>query len=85
LSRVGASFKHRTNATIVLMVEPGALSWVDLPLIKGVAAEAQEHFIELSAVTPDGVAGTIMTAVGIPTATLPLGATSPETAVPATT
>jgi hypothetical protein len=67
------------------MVEPGALSWNDLPLIKGVAAEAEEYFIDLSAVTPDGVAGTLMTAVGIPTATLPLGAPSVETAIPAAT
>jgi predicted PurR-regulated permease PerM len=85
LSRVGASFKDRTNATIVLMIEPGALSWDDLPLIKGVAAEAQEYFIDLSAVTPDGVSGTLLTAVGIPTATLPLGVPSSAAAVPAAT
>jgi predicted PurR-regulated permease PerM len=84
LSRIAASFKERTNATVVLMIGPGALDWDDLPLIKQVATDAQAHFIELSAVTPDGVAGTLLTAVGIPTATLPLASGTAEAALPAT-
>ena len=76
LARVATTFSERTNATIVLMVEPGALDWSDLPLVDRVNAEAQEHYIELSAVTPDGVAGTLATAVGIPTATIPVVSSS---------
>ena len=85
LARVAASFKERQNATIVLMIEPGALSWEELGLVRSTAAEAVEHFIDLSAVTPDGIAGTLATAVGIPTATLPSSAVDTESAVPATT
>ena len=84
LARVATSFKDRGNATIVLMIEPGALSWDDLALVKGVAAEAEEHFIDLSAVTPDGIAGTLMTAAGIPTVTLPLASVASENPIPAT-
>ena len=83
LARAAASFKDRGNATIVLMIEPGALAWDDLALVKDVAAEADEHFIDLSAVTPDGIAGTLMTAAGIPTATLPLAVPAAETSFPA--
>ncbi len=68
---VSETFADRANATIVLMIEPGALEWTDLALVESVVAEAEEHFIDLSAVTPDGVAGTLTTAAGIPTATLP--------------
>ena len=85
LARVAASFKERQNATIVLMIEPGALSWEELGLVRSTAAEAVEHFIDLSAVTPDGIAGTLATAVGIPTATLPSSAVDTESAIPATT
>jgi predicted PurR-regulated permease PerM len=76
LARVASTFRDRSNATIVLMIEPGALDWDDLTLVRQVAAEAEEHYIDLSAVTPDGVAGTLTTAAGIDTATLPLGAAS---------
>jgi predicted PurR-regulated permease PerM len=85
LAAVAASFKSRANATIVLMIEPGALSWDDLALVQGLVAEAEEYFIDLSAVTPDGVAGTLATAAGIPTATLPLSPTPTDSALPATT
>jgi predicted PurR-regulated permease PerM len=82
LERVGESFDARRNATIVLMIEPGALTWTDLALVEHVVASAEANFIELSAVTPDGVAGTLATAAGIPTATLPLSAPV-EAALPA--
>jgi predicted PurR-regulated permease PerM len=78
LTRVATSFKERNNATIVLMIEPGALDWSDLPLVRKAAAEAEEHFIDLSAVTPDGVAGTLTAAAGIPTTALPLGIATEE-------
>jgi hypothetical protein len=64
------------------MIEPGALTWTDLALVEHVVASAEANFIELSAVTPDGVAGTLATAAGIPTATLPLSAPV-EAALPA--
>jgi predicted PurR-regulated permease PerM len=82
LRRVASTFKDRGNETIVLMLEPGAIEWSDLPLVAQVRAEADEHFIELSAVTPDGVAGTLTTAVGIPTTALPRPASLPEAALP---
>lgn len=73
LVRVASSFKDRRNAAIVLMIEPGALDWSNLEAVQRLVAEAEAHFIDLSAVTPDGVAGTLATAAGIPTATLPMG------------
>jgi predicted PurR-regulated permease PerM len=71
LAETTETFKDRANATIILMIEPGGLEWSDLPLVEHVLAEAEEYFIELSAVTPDGVAGTLTTAAGIPTVTYP--------------
>jgi predicted PurR-regulated permease PerM len=85
LARVAATFNDRNNATIVLMLEPGALDWDDLPLVQRVAAEAEDHYIDLSAVTPDGVVGTLTTAAGIPTATLPMGVVSAGAPLPAST
>jgi hypothetical protein len=85
LIRIAGTFKDRRNATIVLMIEPGALDWPDLQTIERVVAEANEHFIDLSAVTPDGIAGTLATAAGIPTATLPMGVIAADPRLPATT
>ncbi len=65
-------FPDLVNATIVLLVEPGALSWDDLPLVQRAAQEALNHAIDLSAVTPDGVAGALATAAGIVTSTIPV-------------
>jgi predicted PurR-regulated permease PerM len=85
LVRMAASFKDRHNATVVLMIEPGALEWSDLPTVQRLVAAAEENFIDLSAVTPDGVAGTLATASGIPTATLPMGVVAADPRLPATT
>ena len=85
LVRIAASFKDRHNATVVLMIEPGALEWSDLPTVQRLVAAAEENFIDLSAVTPDGVAGTLATASGIPTATLPMGVVAADPRLPATT
>jgi predicted PurR-regulated permease PerM len=60
-------FDTRFNATVVLMVEPNALDWSDLPLIQQVVDEAHENAVALSAVTPDGIAGTLFTAAGVVT------------------
>lgn len=76
LRRVARSFAERQNATIVLIIEPQALSWADLPLVQETCALAEENYINLSAVTPDGVAGSLTMAVGIPTATLPQAPTT---------
>ncbi|MBA3450752.1 MAG: AI-2E family transporter, partial [Chloroflexia bacterium] len=73
LVQVASTFKDHVNASIVLMIEPGALTWENLPLVQRVAAEAEEHYIVLSAVTPDGIAGTLATAAGIPTTSVPSG------------
>ena len=82
LRRVARSFVERRNATIVLMIETHALTWADLGLVQETFALAEENYIDLSAVTPDGVAGSLTTAVGIPTATLPPApAATPESAL----
>lgn len=85
LVRIASSFKDRRNAAIVLMIEPGALDWSNLEAVQRLVAEAEAHFIDLSAVTPDGVAGTLATAAGIPTATLPMGAVAAGSRLPAAT
>ncbi len=64
-------FPNLINATVVLLIEPNAVTWEDLPLVQRVADEAADHAIALSAVTPDGVAGALATAAGITTATIP--------------
>lgn len=70
-------FDAMVNATVVLLIEPGVLRWHDLPLAQRVAEAALDHAIDLSVVTSDGVAGALMTAAGIRTATIP--ATLPVT------
>lgn len=81
LGRVASGFSERLNSTVVLMIEPGALNWDDLELVEQIALDAERHYIDLSAVTPDGIAGSLTLAAGIPTASLPLS-TVPST-VPA--
>lgn len=69
-----------TNATVVLLIEPGALHWEDLPLMQEVAAEALEHSVDLEVVTPDGVAATLASAAGLRTVAVPFS-TEDATAV----
>ena len=71
LQRLVGCFPELLNATVVLLIEPEALSWDDLPLVQRVAEEALDQAIALSAVTPDGIAGALTTAAGIATATIP--------------
>ena len=85
LIRIASTFKDRRNATIVLMIEPGALAWSNLQVMQRIVAEAEENFIDLSAVTPDGIAGTLATAAGISTTTLPMGVLATEPRLSATT
>jgi len=70
-------FDARFNATVVLMIEPNALSWSDLPLVQQVVDEAHENAVALSAVTPDGIAGTLFAAAGVATTTIPVAAPVP--------
>lgn len=81
LRALSERFSELINATVVLLIEPNALSWEDLPLVQRIAEEAADHAIALSAVTPDGVAGALATAAGIKTATIP--ATFPVSMEPA--
>ncbi len=81
LLRLVDRFEELTNATVVLLIEPDALQWSDLPLVQRTAEAALDHAVSLSAVTPDGVAGTLATAAGIGTATIP--STRPVGAEPA--
>lgn len=76
LERVVGLFPKRSNATIVLMIEPGALTWNDLGQVQNAVASAERSFIDLSAVTPDGVAASMTAAAGIPTLGMPAAANS---------
>lgn len=57
-----------TNAHIVLLSHPGALRWEDLPTVQVVANLATRFSVNLSVVTPDTIAGSLFTAVGVETA-----------------
>ncbi len=71
LDRVIGTFPDRTNATVVLMIEPGALAWDDLDQVVQIVEAAERHFIDLSAVTPDGIAASLTAAGGIATVGMP--------------
>jgi predicted PurR-regulated permease PerM len=70
LQRLASTFEELVNGTVVLLVEPGALAWDDLNLVREIAEQAIEHAVALSAVTPDAIAGSLMTAVGVPTSAI---------------
>ena len=70
-----------TNATVVLLVEPGALEWSDLQLMQEVANAGLEHAVDLEVVTPDGIAATIASAAGLRTVAVPIS--TPEASMPA--
>jgi predicted PurR-regulated permease PerM len=70
LQRLASTFEDLVNGTVVLLVEPGALAWDDLNLVREIAEQAMENAVALSAVTPDAVAGSLMTAVGVPTSAI---------------
>jgi predicted PurR-regulated permease PerM len=60
-----------TNSNVVLLIEPNVLEWENLPLIRAISDAAYAHAVSLSAVTPDGIAGSLLHAVGIETTTVP--------------
>lgn len=71
LRNVASTFAELDKETLVLILEPGALAWEDLPLVQQVVEQAQENLIALSVVATDGVAGALFTAAGVPTETIP--------------
>lgn len=59
---------------VVLVIPPGLLQWSDLPLLRDISRSAFEHDVEVAVVTPDPVAQSLATAVGLPVVTrLPAG------------
>jgi predicted PurR-regulated permease PerM len=81
IERVIGTLPERTNATVVLMIEQGALTWNDLDLVERLVATAERYFIELSAVTPDGVAASLTAAAGIATVGMPTASISDSTVI----
>ena len=71
-------FPDRSNHTVVLMIEPNALGWPDLPLVQEVVEASREHAVALTAVTPDGIAGTLFAAAGVQTTTVPIAIPAAE-------
>lgn len=72
LEHIELRFPDLVNATVVLLIEEGALAWSDLGLMARVAESGLDHAIALSVVTPDGVAGSLAAAAGIETTTVPV-------------
>ena len=68
---------EHTNETLVLLLEPGVLTWTDIDLVRSLNDLAFEHSVSLRSVTPDGIAGSLLEAIGIPTTTVPSMATEP--------
>lgn len=83
IDRITEALVGQVNWTVVLMIEPGVLTWDDLPQIRRLAEAAADHSVALSAVTPDAIAGTLFTAVGLETTTIPFSAPARvETLIP---
>jgi predicted PurR-regulated permease PerM len=59
-----------TNAHVVLLPRPGALRWEDLPTVQVIANLADRFSVNLTIVTPDTIAGSLFTAVGLETAVI---------------
>ena len=75
-------FPAMTNTSVVLLIEPNVLVWENLPLVRSISDAAYEHSVGLMAVTPDGIAGTLLHAVGIETTTVPGAAPIPAASLP---
>jgi predicted PurR-regulated permease PerM len=74
-------FPSLSNQTVVLLIEPVVLSWSDLELVRRLSETAYEHAVGLDAVTPDGIAGALLHAVGIHTTTVPTAVQMPVPAL----
>lgn len=75
-------FPAMTNTSVVLLIEPNVLVWENLPLVRSISDAAYEHSVGLMAVTPDGIAGTLLHAVGIETTTVSGAAPIPAASLP---
>jgi predicted PurR-regulated permease PerM len=73
-------FPSFTNQTVVMLIEPLVLSWSDLVLVRQLSETAFENAVGLNAITPDGIAGALLQAVGIQTTTVPAPVTAPSPA-----
>lgn len=67
LVRLHEELPELTNIQIVLLVRRGILQWEDLPLVQQTARAATRSSVPLSVVTPDTIAGSLFTAVGVDT------------------
>ena len=63
-----------TNQTVVMLIEPAVLEWSDLRVVREMQEAAFAHAVSLNAVTPDGIAGSLLHAIGIPTTTVAVAA-----------
>jgi predicted PurR-regulated permease PerM len=77
LDAIVQQFESFTNGTVVLLIEPGVLTWQDLALVRSINDAAYEHAVSLRSVTPDGIAGSLLEAVGIETTTVAASAPVP--------
>jgi hypothetical protein len=50
---------------VLLIVPPGVAVWDDLPLLQAASRTALDHDVEVLVVTPDPVASSLATAVGL--------------------
>ncbi|MDW7982625.1 MAG: AI-2E family transporter [Thermomicrobium sp.] len=74
LPQLAAWITSPARRDVLLLVPHGTLAWEDLPALQTVSRNALDHDVELLVVTPDPVASSIATAVGLPVATrLPSG------------
>jgi len=61
--------QQRPRRTLVLLVQPNALTWDDLPALSLLVEQSIETTSQLQVVTPDPLIASIATAAGIPSAT----------------
>jgi len=77
LARLHDELPERTNIPIVLLVRGGVLGWEDLPLAQEIGARAARYSVPLTLVTPDAIAGTLFSAVGVETTVIQAAHTEP--------
>lgn len=77
LVRLQDELAERTNIPIVLMVQIGILRWDDLPLVQEIGARATRYSVPLSVVTPDTIAGTLFSAIGVETTVIQAASAAP--------
>ncbi len=65
LSQLIAWLSAPARRDVLLLIPPGVLTWDDLPLLQVASRNALEHDVEVLVVTPDPVARSLATAVGL--------------------